>query len=250
LTLLKITGYFFAIGCLLSSCASYKQNIMFVAPSGYQQAVQQVEANYVIHKNDLLQLEVYTNLGEKLVDPNLESFKNSASTETQTTTRTYLVDLNGIVKFPLINELKVEGLTLRQAEEILQKEYAKYYQQPFVMLKYNNKRVIVLGAPGGQVIPLTNENMKLTEILALAKGVNNDAKAHNIRVMRGDQLFVADLSTFEGYKKNDLIVQPGDIVYVEPIRRPLSEGLRDYGAIISIVTGLTTLAAVLIGLNR
>jgi polysaccharide biosynthesis/export protein len=249
LTLKKITAYFFALGFTLASCG-YKQNIMFVAPDRYQQMAQQAETNYVIQKNDLLTLEVYTNLGEKLVDPNVESFKGSAATQTETTERTYNVDLNGVVKFPLINELKVEGLTLRQAEEILQKEYAKFYQQPFVKLQYTNKRVTVLGAPGGQVIPLTNENMRLTEILALAKGLNNEAKAHNIRVLRGDQLFVADLSTFEGYKKNDLILQPGDIVYVEPIRRPLVEGLRDYGPVISIVTGLTTLAAVLIGLNR
>jgi polysaccharide export outer membrane protein len=224
---------------------------MFTAPHDYQRAVQAAESNYTIQKNDRLQLEVYTNMGEKLVDPNLESFKNaqSPSATGANTITSYLVDLKGMVKFPMIDELKLESLTLRQAEEILQKEYTKFYQQPFVVLKYVNKRVIVLGAPGGQVIPLSNENMKLTEVLALAKGVNNDAKAHNIRVLRGDQLFVVDFSTFESYKTNDMIVQPGDIVYVEPVRRPLSEGLRDYVPIISVVTGLTTLAAVLIGLN-
>jgi len=223
---------------------------MFVAPKNYQQTAKEVESNYTIQKNDLLQLEVYTNLGEKLVDPNLESFKNAqSSTQLNGTPPTYLVDVNGIVKFPMIDTIKIEGLTLRQAEEILQQEYTKAYQQPFVKLKFANKRVVVLGAPGGQVIPLANENVRLTEILAMARGVGNDAKAHNIRVMRGDQLFVADLSTFEKYKKNDLIMQPGDIVYVEPIRRPFVEGFRDYGPMISIVSSLATLAAVLIGLN-
>jgi polysaccharide export outer membrane protein len=109
--------------------------------------------------------------------------------------------------------------------------------------------VIVLGATGGQVIPLANENVKLVEVLALAQGLNNDAKAHNIRIMRGDHVFVADLSTFDGYVKNNIPIQSGDIVYVEPVRRPLTESLRDYGPILTIITTLTTLAVVIIGLR-
>ena len=115
-------------------------------------------------------------------------------------------------------------------------------------MKYANKRVVLLGAPGGQVIPLTKEITRLTEILALAKGVSNDGRANNIRLLRGDQMMVADFSSFEGYQKNNYIVEPGDIIYVEPIRRPFAEALRDYAPAISVVTSVTTLLVVIIGL--
>lgn len=212
--------------------------------------VTRAEANYVIQKNDLLMLEVYTNLGEKIVDPNFESFKQSGSQNQPGNSKTYLVDVNGLVKLPLINGIKLEGLTLSQAEEVLQKEYAKYYQEPFVTLSYTNKRVVVLGAPGGQVIPLTNENTRLTEVLAVAKGLGNDAKAHNIRVLRGDKVFVADFSSIAGYLKSDMIMAPGDIVYVEPVRRPFSEGLREYGPMVSIITSIATLIVVVLRSNN
>ena len=104
---------------------------------------------------------------------------------------TYLVDIKGVAKFPMVGEIKIDGLTIRLAEELLQKAYESYYKDSFVILKYVNKRVIVLGAPGGQVIPLANENIHLVEVLALAKGVDNLAKAHNVRVLRGDQVLVA-----------------------------------------------------------
>lgn len=224
---------------------------MFKVPdeNALKTKIDQVEKNYTIQKNDLVSVLVYTNNGERLVDP--EEFINqerpSTLKETKETT-TYLIDREGLVKLPLLDKIKLEGLTLNQAEEILQEEYTKFYQKPFVVLKCTTKRVIVLGAPGGQVIPLINENMRLVEILALAKGVNNDAKAHNIRVLRGDRIFVSDLSTFEGYVKGNLIIEPGDVVYVEPIRRPFSEGLRDYGPLFSIVTSLATLIVVIVGL--
>lgn len=241
-----------AIGFIFSSCASYKQNIMFnVAPGDVVQQVKNAEANYVIQKNDLLRLDVNTNLGEKIIDPNLESFKQGAGGQGQAKeSETYLVDINGMVKLPMVSEIKLEGLTLKQAEEVLQKEYSKFYREPFVTLAYTNKRVIVLGAPGGQVIPLANENTRLTEVLALAKGFATEAKAHNIRVLRGDKVFIADFSTFAGYLKNDMIMTPGDIVYVEPVRRPLSESLREYGPLVSIVTSLATLVVVILQVDN
>lgn len=211
----------------------------------------EVETNYTIQRNDLLTLEVYTNQGEKIIDPNLESFKDgNTQTNVSSTAPAYLVDVNGHVKFPLINELKLEGLTMRQAEEILQKMYEKFYQQPFVVLGFNNKRVIILGAPGGQVIPLANENMLLTEVLALSKGITEDARANNIRVIRGDKVFIADLSNFEGYQNNNLVMQPGDIVYIEPVRRPFIEAMRDYSPVISIITSLATLIFIISQVNK
>ena len=212
------------------------------------QEVVLAEKNYIIQKNDILQLEVYTNKGERLIDPDFELTKENGNQNgtDQKLIPSYLVDINGVVKFPMVGELKVESLKIREAEELLQKEYQTYYQGAFVVLKFVNKRAIVLGAPGGQVIPLVNENVHLVEILALAKGLANDAKAQNIRVIRKDQVFVADLSTFEGYTKNNIVIEPGDIIYVEPVRKPVIEGIRDFGPIVSIITSLVTLIVIIV----
>jgi polysaccharide export outer membrane protein len=224
---------------------------MFRLPKGeaLSSAIHQAESNYVIQKNDRLELEVYTNRGEKILDPALTTLQSNTNTELNEV-HTYLVTQNGTVKFPLLDEIKLEGLTLREAEQLLQENYARYYQEPFVILKYGNKRVIVLGAPGGQVIPLLNENVRLTEVLALAHGVSIDGKAHNIRILRNQEVFVADLSTIDGYRKNNLIIQPNDIVYVEPVRKPVTEALRDYGPILSVITSVVTMVAVIISLNQ
>ncbi|MBL0740072.1 polysaccharide biosynthesis/export family protein [Chryseolinea sp. Jin1] len=225
---------------------------MFRLPEGQalKQQTDEAEKNYVIQKNDYLTIEVYTSKGERLIDPDAKLVQETRSQETSSRpVPTYLVDVNGVCKFPMVGETKVEGLSIRQAEEVLQQAYGLYYQQSFVVLRYTNKRVVVLGAPGGQVIPLVNENMHLVEVLALAKGVSNDAKAHNIRVLRGKEVFLADLTTFDGYLKNNITIEPGDVIYVEPIRRPFTEAVRDYGPVISILTSLTTLVVVLFSIN-
>ncbi len=90
--------------------------------------------------------------------------------------------------------------------------------------------------------------MHLVEVLALAKGVSNEGKAQNIRVLRQDKVFLVDLSTYEGYLKGNLVVEPGDVVYVEPIRRPFAESIRDYGILVSLATSVTTLVLVILQL--
>jgi polysaccharide biosynthesis/export protein len=237
---------------LLLGCASYKQNIMLKTPEGFQSApiskeILEAERNYVIQKNDMLKLEVYSNKGERIIDPNPDlSNPNGITNDRDSRPQVnYLVDLNGVVKFPMVGEMKMEGLTLRQAESILQVEYERFFKESFTVLTFQNKRVIVLGAVGGQVIPLNNQNVTLAEILALAKGVPNDSKVGNIRIVRGDKVFQVDLSTLEGFKSGNMIIEPGDIIYVEPIRRPFAEGLKDYTGLLSLFISMLSLIVVL-----
>jgi polysaccharide export outer membrane protein len=236
---------------MIASSCGYKQNIMFKVPEEavIKQQADQVQRNYVIQNDDYLKLAVYTKNGERLIDPDLELLKDMpVQTQNLKPDPNYLVDIKGVAKFPLLGEVKVEGLTIRQAEELLQKEYTKFYKDVFVTLLYTNKRVILLGSPGGAVVPLTNENVTLVEIIAIGKGIDNTGKAHNIRVLRGQEFFLVDLSTIEGYRKGNMIMQHGDIVYVEPVRRPVSEAVRDYGPLLSLGLSISTLIIVLIGL--
>jgi len=227
---------------------------MFKVPDGYALAkqVDAVEKNYTIQKNDYLTLDVYTNNGERLIDPDYKLSKdiNNVNT-TEKEEETYLISQLGTGQFPMVGEVKLEGLTLKEAEEVLRQLYDRFYKQSYVRLKYTSKRVVVLGSPGGQggtVVPLMYENMRLTEVLASAKGINNDSKARNIRVLRGDQAYVVDFSTLDGFVKSNMIMEPGDVVYVEPVRRPFSEGLRDNIALLSVFTSIATLVVVLISL--
>jgi len=225
---------------------------MFKIPEGstIRAEAQKIEGNYRIQPNDLLILEVYTNKGERILDQSLATQQPSGTSSVAAKEPTYLVKQDGTVRFPLIDNIKLEGLTLQQAIDQLQTEFKKYYQEPFVVLRYYNKRVVVLGSPGGAVIPLTNENIRLTEIIALAKGISHEGKAHNIRILRGDTILLADLSTIDGYLKTNYIVQPNDVIYIEPVRRPALEAFKDYSPVLSVLTTLTTIVILIVSLNQ
>ena len=235
----------------VASCASYKQNIMFRTPEGFQSATISPETvkaiqDYRIEQNDYLFIDVFSNNGERIIDPNPELSQNGTTQQRETEKLKFLVDSNGDVKLPLINSIHLEGLTLREAETNIEAEYANFFKDPFVTVNFQNKRAVLLGASGGQVIPLTSPNLRLTEVLALGKGLDNNAKAQNIRVLRGDEVFVIDLSTIDGYRSGDIFIQPGDIIYIEPIRRPFSEGLRENGTLLSVLVSLASFVVIIL----
>lgn len=206
-------------------------------------------ANYVIQPNDRLNLQVYTQNGERIIDPEFELSENVQNIENIRPKLNYLVLQSGDVKLPMVGRVRLADLTLNEAEQFLQKQYSKFYKEPFVNLTFANKRVVVLGNSKGQVVPLENENTKVSEILALTQAVDNEAKANDIRLIRNGEVFNLDFSSIEGYLRSDHVVESGDIIYVEPVRRPFNEFFRDNGPIISVLTSILSLTVVIISLN-
>ncbi len=231
-------------------CRSYRANVMFQIDDASAMELtsmkMEAEQNYRINKNDFLTIDVYTNNGERIIDPDFELMESIQRANQQNRVKhQYLVMETGNVKLPVVGEVNVAGMTLNEAEKILEESYSMYYNDVYVILKYNNKRVIVLGAMGGHVIPLHNENTNLLEVLALAGGIGDNAKSYNLRLIRGDlnnpEVQVIDLSTIKGMRQANLNVQPNDVIYVEPVRRTVPETLRDISPVLSLFTTVVTL---------
>lgn len=218
----------------------------------FEAAVSKAGSNYCIQVEDFLEIEVYTNNGELIIDPNMELRKDLGGQQSQgrkAISPSYLVQSDGTIKLPMVGIVQVEGFTLLEVDSILENNYNNYYESVFVITKVQNRRVTVLGPLGGKVVPLPNENMNLIEVLALYGGIDNNSKAHNIRLIRGEldnpSVQIVNLTTIEGMKKASLQVKTNDIIYIEPVRKVVSETVKDVTPIVSMFTSLVTLIIVI-----
>lgn len=236
---------------LAFSCKLYTQNRMFQTEREYvvdsiRQMVEKAERRYVIQVNDYITVKVFTNGGERIIDPDLELIKPMQVKKEEPN---YLVRENGFVKLPMVGDVYLEGYSLFQADSLLQTKFAEFYTNPYVLTTLANRRVIVLGPLGGKVIPMENPNMNMIEVIALYGGITNDAKAYNLRLIRGDlknpHVQIIDLSTIEGMKKANLQMLPNDIIYIEPVRKVLTESVRDIAPLIGVLSNLITLVLVI-----
>ncbi len=235
---------------LLTSCNAYKQSILFQIDSEEYSAlattVQSVEHNYQIEPFDELLISIYTNNGERLIDPN-----NLLGEEISVdlVVPSYTVNSEGSAKLPMLGEVELAGLTLQEVNQKLSSLYTAYFIDPFVVTEFANKRVVVLGASIQKVVPL-KEGMNLLEVIALAGDLTEVGRGDNIRLLRGDlanpQVHVIDLSTIAGLRQANLSVRPNDVIYIEPARRP-AQALRDFTPILGAITSIL---ALIVALNR
>ena len=218
--------------------------------NGHPEEIWNETGDYLIEVNDVLGIDIYNKGGEILIDPENVLAPERYSNQEDKREITYLVNSQGTIKLPMIGQASLAGLTLREAEDLLENKYAEYYDKLFVQIRFLNKRVFVLGASGGQVAPLVNNHTTLSEVLSMSGGLDINAKAHNIRVVRQNSVWVANFSSMEGFLETDIVVQPNDIIYIEPVRKPLVESLRDYGHMLGIMANMISIAALIISVTR
>lgn len=206
----------------LSSCKVMRSNLMLQTKKDYnydRMSDSMSRLDYRIAANDLIQYRVFANDGFQLID--LANKMNSNIL--YRTDLEMLVESDGSAKMPMVGYVKLEGLTIREAEKVLEEKYAEFYVKPFVTLKVINKRVIVFPGNNGiaKVLTLSNNNTTVLEALALSGGITEDGKAYKVKLIRNyrtskPQVFLMDLSKIEGLSSGNTIVLANDIIYVEP----------------------------------
>ena len=257
---MRYTLVWLAMAIFLGSC-TVNIDILFKTPNDfeYTEIPDSLGRETKINTNNYISMVFYTGNGHILVEQgigatvltNANTSGNSAANRRNQLN--YLVDKDGTAKLPVLGRVKLEGLTLREAEALLEDLYSEYYNEPYVLLTVNNNRVVVSPGSGGraQVITLINANTTLMEALALAGGIDDRGIASKIKLIRQNDetgkrdVYLIDLSTIEGLDKADMIVQPNDIIYVQPLPLLASELVREITPIITLITTATLLIALI-----
>ncbi len=244
----------------LGSCTINK-DLLFKTPTDYtyDEVPDSARAEVVIAPNNLLTFNFFTGNGHILVEQSIGNGilggggQNNQNIMNQRNQISYLVNEDGTVKLPVLGRVNLDGLSIREAESKLEEMYSVYYNEPFVMLQVQNNRVIISPGAGGtaQVITLVNANTTLMEALAMAGGVNARGNSSEIKLLRENretgvrEVYLVDLSTIEGIKAADMIVQANDIIYVEPLPLIAREIVDEITPIVTLITTAALLIAIL-----
>lgn len=181
---------------------------------------------YIIQNGDQFTIRVYSRDGFRLIDIMTGGGNQYIGTGGS---GGYLVDNEGFAKLPIIGEFYVKGYTESELERIFEEKYSNLFVDPYVVVTVTNRRAFVFKGSTASVVGLNEEPTNLFEVIAKSGGIAGDLKSYNIKIIRGDlknpQISVVDLSSIEGLRNADLIIQSNDIIYIEPRRRPATDAL-------------------------
>ena len=241
-----VLGIFLIAGLLISisSCRILYPNLMFQQKQyQYFELAQKQIDQYVIQAGDELTVRMFARDGFKLIDV---AGSSSGSGGGSSGTVPYLVDNEGFVRLPVLGELFVKGYTEKELNRILADKFSALFVDPFVVVRVENRRVFLFKGSSASIVSLNNGPTNLLEVIAKGGGIGANEKAYKIKVLRGDlknpQVIVIDLSTLEGMRRADLIVQSNDIIYIEEKRASIpAQILAEVSPYLAFVSTIATI---------
>jgi len=169
----------------------------------------------------------------------------------------YLVNKEGNIQFPVLGNIKAQGLTGNQLREEIVKMLVdkKLLIDPIVNVRFLNFKVTVLGEVGRPtVIDVPNERISLLEALGLAGDITIYGKRDNVMVIREENskkiIKRINLNTSELFKSPYYYLKANDIVYVEANQAKIASSTRTATLLPIILTALSFTAIVVDRLVR
>jgi len=231
---------------LINGCASRK-NILMLQGLTEQSATYNNagKSSYKLHKGDNLYIKVYSvdEKTAKFFQSDLPNLMNS----TYLFLNSYTIDESGYIHVSFIDKLLLEGLTIEEAKNLIQKALNEYFKECTVVVKLVNFQVSVLGevnSPGSFTID--KEQVNLFQALGLAGGAKEFSNLRRVVLVRqtdtGSQVQKLDLTSQKILESEFFYLMPNDIVYIEPVKAKTNIGSSPYLLI-------STLSLALLALN-
>jgi polysaccharide biosynthesis/export protein len=139
----------------------------------------------------------------------------------------YQVLVDGSLSLPLVGDVAVQGLTLKQLSEQLSQQYGEFLKRPVVTVTLLNSRPLKIGIagevarPGAYLIPLTTQEDQpqaafptLTGVLKLAGGIVQTADIRRIEIHRPQRSGPAQVIPVDLWQ----LLQTGDLSHDPSLR--------------------------------
>ena len=175
--------------------------------------------------------------------------------------RTYLVDKEGNINFPVLGQVHAAGLTKGQLTEELQKQIRKYVDGAMVNIQIVNYKVTVLGEvsrPGS--INVRNDRLSILDALGMVGDLTINANRKNILIVRDNnghkEYGRVDMTSPDIFASPYFYLKQNDVVYVEPNnakkRNANYSSAQQYTLTIisTILTAASVITSVLVALRR
>lgn len=224
---MKRTLIFLLALVFLGSCVSLKK-VRYIQDVAHEQVsdtaiYRNQSPDYRIQQGDHLHIDV-KNIDTKNMNPFQQNTNagNQVSSEASVYLNSYQVSEEGSVDFPLVGKLFVKGKTIFEIQNELQSIISEFFQLTTVSVKLINFRVSLLGEvakPGTFLV--YQDNLNIFQAISLGGDLTNYANRKEVKVIRkireGTTVHKVNLLSTEILESQAYYLQPGDIVYVEPL---------------------------------
>ncbi len=249
----KTALLFLALPIILvtTSCNTYKKYTYLrdIPLTGQEEVIKNNKPHYQLQPGDILYVRVVT--PDQTMGEIFNPFPSGSGSGNMTGQGNmfffgYSVNEKGYIEIPIIDSVKVGGLTLEQAKHKIDRQSRNYLKEAQVIVKMAQFNFTLLGEvarPGIQTV--YKNHINLIEAISYGGGINYNGDRTEVLLMRstkkGTKTFQIDLTDDAIVQSSLYYVMPNDIIYVKPrrttaFREESSDLLFGISAISSVLT--------------
>ena len=219
----------------LMSCTAYKNVAYFQNTDTYDNTIGGTLPDMTIKPKDMLTIFVTSSLPEGVAQFNMrvprpiseervaEGIVSASSGGSKI--HHYLVDNAGEIEFPVLGKIKLGGLTITQANELIKTKIAPYVNETvdyMVNVRIDNFEISVMGeVKNPNTFSVSRDRISILEALAMAGDMTIYGKRDNVKLLRempnGEyEIHELDLRDANVVNSPYYYMQQRDVLYVEP----------------------------------
>jgi len=217
--MMKIFLMFFLL--FFSACSVKEYNLFQEENPDQISEPQELNITYSskIVPNDILSIDIY-NMNQ-LSNIMMHDKVMMNDKEGLVPNNSYVVYPDGTVILPLLNTVKIEGLTIKELNSKLTSDYKAFLKAPYVKVSIKNHKIFVLGEVVNRgVVPIEGETISVIEAIARSGGLTDHAIRNQVRVISENNgkyvLQTLNLNKFSTLNSHNLMLKHNSIVYIEP----------------------------------
>lgn len=238
---------------LFTGCADKKKLVYLQGIENQKNYDKSLKYEIKLQPDDLLSIVVTAENPEVTTPFNLPVIQGDVVANSQTG-RTFLIDNDGYIDYPVLGRIKLGGLTRTEATEKVTKLVSNYINEPIITMRIMNYKISVLGEvahPGSYNV--NGERITVLEALSLAGDLTIYGKRQNIILIHDDEgkktYTRIDLTDAQLLDSPNYYLAQNDILIVEPNKPKLNGSI--VGPNIGLwLTGVSVMLSLLILLKN
>lgn len=175
---------------------------------------------------------------------------SSESGSTGQYVNSYRVFPDGTIDLPFIRNIYIKGLTIPEAERVVEEKFKELIPDASIKLSIANKTFTIIGEAANGIYPIYKEKLTIFQALSMSGLLSLSGDPKRVRILRETDEGKTETLEFDIRPKSIIeskyyYIYPNDIIYVQ--REPASfYKVTSYGGFIgTIATSLTFLIQVL-----
>lgn len=227
---------FIIIAVTMTSCYNYRsvgllQDNNFALPK-YKKADFEV---YKLRVNDEL---VYRLISSDETISRLINADNSGGGSTNILS--YRIYPDGTIDIPFVKQVKVAGLTLKEAALVLENRFKELIPDAAIKLSIMNRNFTVIGEAGVGVYNIPRDKFTIYQALSMSGELNHAGDFKHVKILRekfdGTEVLEFDIRPTSIIDSKYYYIYPNDIIYIQRSKASFYKIENNWGSFLGLIS--------------